>query len=144
MDIRFLQKVSLNNEDVVTEFLVSIMNHRYVRTAVLKSLFSGLNNPLGMNDVSDITYESIKSQSTLKSGGRVDIAIESPRCKFFIENKIGNSAPFQTYQTTTYPQEIYHSHKKYKGLVFLLPDNYDLDKNSILGMCESSLKAEGL
>jgi hypothetical protein len=136
----FIERVTENNENVVTEFLCSMMKHKYLRDAILRSLTSSLNDSVSPNDLDSILFENISTQSQVNGGGNADISIKSNTCFFLIENKINPGTPLQSYQTSTYPKMVYDSTRKTKCLIFILPSNYHIHDHVIWERCRNYCK----
>jgi hypothetical protein len=138
MNTQFISKVSNNDENVVTEYLYSMMQSKYVRDTILLSLTSSLVPKLNIAELNSIKYDGIRTQNKVEGGGNADLRIESSSCYFLVENKINSTTALQDYQTTTYPREVFNRKNNSKALIFLVPRNYHINQLDLTTRCNRS------
>lgn len=110
--------VSRCNEDATTELLSNLMRVTYVRDLILS--FFEIDKCI----IDTIKPDNISTQMSFDNVGRPDIVINAKDALIFIENKIKHDTDLQPSQTSTYLEQLIKSSKRYKKMIYLVPNKY--------------------
>lgn len=111
-------KLTQENENSCTELLCNILRIKYIRDIFLKNI------GFCKNLLDKINIDHITTQYRNEQIGIPDIKIENEDCLIIIESKIKVNTVIQENQVTFYPKYINNANKQHRGLIFLVPKDY--------------------
>jgi hypothetical protein len=112
-------RITNQNENTSTEILCNLFRNKYFRDICLS--FFGLPE----NAIKTIKSEHCSTQQKLLNIGIPDLIIQNNEVFYIIENKIKRDTPLQSSQTTSYVDVIKKDCHDEKGLIFLIPHDYE-------------------
>lgn len=106
-----------NDENVATELFVNLMQYKYARDIILKTL------DIKADIIDQVRFENIITRKAIVEQKFPDIIISTEKACIYIENKIAAHRGLEKSQTTTYISDLLSKNKAI-NMIYIVPPNY--------------------